>query len=229
MKPNHTLRILFALTTTVAYGQTLDYWPGENGVVFSGTSYDSSFEGFPDLITYDLFASTPDDMLVVDFILNVTAGTVYQNHTADFYGLPFADNTRPPRPGPLSGTFIEGRALAADSWVTTPGAGTACAQIGGACPGFENVGQVSHFDTSGEGVQTEFNFARITLIPDEQGAHSAEFSGYMQVANQPSPIVEPFNYAMRSVPEPNSLSSLMAALMGGLTVLRKRQPRGLGR
>lgn len=228
-RSNQLLTVVLALTASIAYGGVLTInVPGENGLTFSGIVYKSpvanpdvlGFEALETAMTYDLFATTPADVLVIDFTLDVSLGSVFHDRITDApYGTVF-DRDNGPAP---AGAIANNPQLGADSWVTTPGAGTACAQIGGACPGFENAGQVSHFDSSQDGAQTDFQFARITIVPDETGSYLADFTGYVQVANQPSPIVEPFSYRMTAIPEPDSFALQLIALLSGFAIIRKRR------
>lgn len=231
------LAVVLSLAASAAYGELTVHLPGENGFAFSGVEYDAPIAdpefvcdnteragiefSRPHAKTFDLFTSNPSDILVIDFTLGVSAGTVYQDLCVrNPYGALIRFDTGPP---PLGGTLGQNGGLRSDSWVTTPG-GTACAQIHGACPGFENAGLISHFDSSNDGAQTDFHFARITLNPDDTGVFTAELSGVVYVANQPRPLAEPFSFSMQgAVPEPGSRGLLMTALLGSLTTIRKRR------
>lgn len=242
MKRSHrTFVVLIALSASVVYGELTVNLAGGNGFAFSGTEYASPtakpgvtrFEVLQNATTFDMDMTTPDDILYIEFTLDVSAGSVYQDCgpntgcTRNPYGRAIATNTGPPDATlvfSVNETIANNPQVTADSWVTTPAKSTACALVNRACPGFDSGAPAIHFDGPSDGPQTDFNFARITMLPNESGVFAAEFNGSVVVANQPVPLAEPFSFTIRSVvPEPDSFGLLLTASLGGFAMIQKRR------
>lgn len=135
-------------------------------------------------LVHNYFMDSDADILRIGDV-NVT-GTVYNN--------PRGSDSAPINP-PFVAVFP---ALAADSFVTTPGE-TAIAGDGG----FNT--NSSFFDTSNDGPVSDFNFARLTT----QGPHNFQF--VVSVAGSAGPEV--FAFSVGIIPEPTALTLLLAAGM----------------
>ena len=99
--------------------------------------------------------------------------------------------------------------LGADSWITTPGAGTSTA---GGDLGDDNV---SWFDTTNDGAVTDFTFARLTTI-----GPLLTFRGVISVAGASGPELFPFNFG---IPEPSSMVFVAVSVASLAVVGRRRQ------
>lgn len=160
--------------------------------------------------TFDLSLSSLTDVMVIETELTVVEGSLYQ--TSIFGG----SNVSPPQAFilPLSPE------LHADSWITTPGFTTTA---GG--NEVDEVGTlVTHFDTQNTGAQIDFNFARLTLVPETPGG---DVQAILRVTAQartddPFPDCVKFEYVI-GVPEPHSLTLLAICLMSALPMVRKRR------
>jgi len=107
---------------------------------------------------YEFFATTDGDVLAVNFVTTTLNG-------GDFYQNTFGTAGSAPN-GALIGTFP---ALAADSYITTPGATSV---LGGGLPA---DGDDTFGDTSDEGAQTDFKFAQLTIPTGATGVFSGQF------------------------------------------------------
>ncbi|MEQ8835851.1 MAG: PEP-CTERM sorting domain-containing protein, partial [Lacipirellulaceae bacterium] len=161
----------------------------------------------PDSYVYDFFLSSDADILRVgNVFVELFSGS------GQLYNSPLGSNTAPPNP-----TFVAVfPALGADSWITTPGSVTATA---GGSLGDDNA---SWFDTSDDGPQQNFHFARLTA--DGVGA----FRGVVSVAGANGPESFPFNIIfsppIMPFPEPTSL----ALFAIGLLSFAGNRCRGIG-
>ena len=211
--------VLAVSSTTLGQGILVTHIDGDNGINLSGNAYTAAtdpmrdeYAPLVDATTFDLFVDTPGDILLIDFQMDLHAGSIWQEPDNRGYGVNLNSNNRPPDPA----AFSNWPALAADTWLTTPGS-TAVADD---AP-FLGPAQATHFDTDQNGAQTDFQFARITLVGD----YEAQFTGSIQVASSPRPITQPFSFAMFKVPEPSGLGMLLTALLVGSATMRRSSLR----
>jgi MYXO-CTERM domain-containing protein len=124
---------------------------------------------------------------------------------------PFGSNIEPPNPA-----FIAlNRALAYDSWITTPGE---TALTGADLPG---DGTGAWGDATDDGPQSSFQFARMTTPVGVL----VRFAGVVRVAGEHGP--EDFPFSIFDVPEPGGVA--LAVLAGlGLGRARRRQASRVG-
>ena len=210
--------VAFAAGTAFGQGQVVVELAGGDGVAYSGTAAPAAtdagrteYASLADATTYDLFVDTPDDILLVDFQLE-GAGTVWNDDIAENPYGKLGSDVKAPNPA----TFANWPALAADSWVRTPGATAAADNTP-----FLGPEMVTYFDTDVNGAQQRFNFARITLHSNFKKC--ANFKGSIQVADPAGPIIQPFRFSMGCVPEPGTMGLLLSTLLGGIAIFRKRR------
>lgn len=155
---------------------------------------------------YDYRVTTDGD------ILSVFAVQVSLNDGATLFNVPapFGSNVNSPDP-----SFIVLRpALGADSWITTPGATTL---LGGDLPG-DGV-NTTFGDTSIDGAQTDFMFARLTVPSGATGT----FSGWISIlGGDGSPYDQQFSFPI-GVPEPATIAMAGMGLIGMIGVARRRK------
>jgi hypothetical protein len=156
--------------------------------------------GVPDgARVYKFWVTTDADILSVDRVGIETSNPVFQ------VAPPFGADNEPPDPA-----FITlNRALEADTWITTPGATTLLG------PGLPGDGSTTTFgDTVDSGAQTNFQFAQITVLPNN---NSLRFEGRVNVRGATGPE----NFAFEFVPEPTTFAMAGLGLIG-LAALRRR-------
>jgi hypothetical protein len=144
---------------------------------------------------FEFFVTTDLDILSVDQV-NVTPGDLLFQETV------VGSNVNPPNPA-LVPVFP---ALAADSYITTPGTTNT---TGGANPFL--VPDSSWFDTDSNGAQNNFKFAQLTFPAANAGSWS--FTGRVNLAGT---TVENFPFSFSSgatIPEPSTM------VMGGLSLI----------
>lgn len=148
-------------------------------------------ESVPALVgayTCDLTLSSSADVLVVEADVQVANGTLFNDtvatHEASDHSPPF---------NILLGLFPE---LAADSYFTTPGASSAVADRV-----LTNGDRVISFDSTNDGAQTDFQWARLTLIPDADGMATATVSATIQTKAAPSPAFDTVGLTLLVTPE----------------------------
>ena len=209
---NVVLGLIVAFATTSAFGQ-LSFVGGGNNVTFSGSFGDAaSAANLPaGTQTYQLFATTESDLLLIDASLRVVQGE-FHNATAAELGSDVA-----PAAAALLGAFP---GLAADSWVTTNDPSTAAAGSNTLASGL----QITHFDTiTNPAIAEPFQWGQITIIPDaDTGLIEATLEGTIQTAASPTPIFDDFTYTF-GVPEPSSMGLVLSALLGGLAIIRRKR------
>jgi hypothetical protein len=163
------------------------------------------------------FVTTDADILSVNQVLvTLTGGSLYQ------VPAPFGSNTEPPDPLFVS---LVNPSLAADSWISTPGA---TSRLGGDLPG---DGTGSWGDLTNDGPQTNFKFAQLTIPAFSSGAR-ATFTCRISLAGANGPEVFSFvpfpedfpRPPFPTLPEPGS-ASLFALSVIGLASFRRRRPR----
>ncbi|MEQ8209423.1 MAG: hypothetical protein RH917_06285 [Lacipirellulaceae bacterium] len=201
--------ILAICLVFVPYAQALSATVSFHGG-FRPVSSEERTDGVPRSadIVYDIFVTTDADILRVG---NVTLRPSRGPET--LYNNAVGSDSAPPNPAFVA-VFP---ALGADSWITTPGVDTAIA--GG---GF-SADNSSWFDTTDDGPQQMFQFARLTL--DMLSYYN--FSGVISVAGVNGPEIFPFRFTLcGSCPEPTTL--VMAAIAGfGLIGVRRRNVQPL--
>src|SRR5690606_32629143 len=106
---------------------------------------------------HDFYATTDGDILSIGLV----------DITANLYNDGFGTDNAPPIEA-LIPTFPQ---LAADSWITTPGNTSVLGS-----DGFPGNGDTAWGDTSNNGPQDGFQFARLTTLPGEVGTFSGQFS-----------------------------------------------------
>ncbi|MEQ8209425.1 MAG: PEP-CTERM sorting domain-containing protein [Lacipirellulaceae bacterium] len=148
-----------------------------------------------DSIVHEFFVTTDGDILRVGDL----------NIDVALYNNPAGSDTMPPNPLFLP-VFPS---LGADSFITTPGD---TATAGG---GLSDQG-ASFFDSSNDGPQNNFLFARLTTAPGEGGT----FSGVISVAGSAGPEVFPFSFPL-GIPEPTSMMLVGLGLVGLGSVRRR--------
>lgn len=150
---------------------------------------------------YEFFLTSDADILRVGDVFIEGGAALYNNATGS--------NTAPPNPAFIA-VFPS---LGADSWITTPGAGTATA---GGSLGDDNA---SWFDTTNDGPQQNFLFARLTTPGD--GPYT--FRGVVSAAGAAGPETFPFEFTFpgTAIPEPTS-AMLFGLGMVGLLGARRR-------
>jgi threonine dehydrogenase-like Zn-dependent dehydrogenase len=157
------------------------------------------------------FRTTTDaDILQIDQVVVTVGGggTLYQ--VAQAAG---GSDTEPP--SPLFETLVP--TLTADSFISTPGA----TSIAGDTANPFGTQNNSWFDTTSDGAQTNFMFARFGLT----GANaSATFAGRVQVAGTAGPESFPFTFTLSNVdiPEPATVALGGMGLVGLLAVRRRK-------
>jgi MYXO-CTERM domain-containing protein len=107
--------------------------------------------------------------------------------------------------------------LTADSWITTPGATSIAGNVNDPFGTPNN----SWFDTTNDGPQSNFMFARVTLFG---GLRWGYLSGRIQVAGAEGPESFPFTLTLSVFPEPNSVIMGAMGLLGLVAVRRRRVP-----
>jgi hypothetical protein len=150
------------------------------------------------------FVTTDADILSVNQVLVSLSGgaTLYQVNP------PFGSNTEAPDPAFLA----LNASLAADSWISTPGA---TSRLGGDLPG---DGTGSWGDLTNDGAQgAPFHFATLTIPSFASGAR-ATFTGRISLAGATGP--EPKVFTLH-IPEPTSLGLIGSSLLG-LAGFRRR-------
>jgi hypothetical protein len=149
------------------------------------------------------FVQTDADILSVNQVLVTFTGgaSLYQ------VPAPFGSNTEAPDPAFLAFNA----SLAADSWISTPGA---TSRLGGDMPG---DGTGSWGDLTNDGPQNSFHFATMTIPSFASGAR-ATFTGRISLAGATGPEPKPF---VLHIPEPTSLGLIGTSLLG-LAGFRRR-------
>lgn len=149
---------------------------------------------------YEFRVTTDSDILSVDeVVIDLNGATLYQNA--------FGSDSEPPLPA-LVAAFP---ALSADTWITTPAPDTAIA--GG---GFANPGS-SWFDSTDNGAQANFLFARLTT------AGMGTFSGRVNTLG-PNGSVDNFGFSMIiGIPEPATIAMAGMGLIGIVACSRRRK------
>lgn len=146
---------------------------------------------------YDFFLSSDAD------IVSLASGSTSLVGSQFIYNNAAGSDTAPPNP-----LFLEVfPALAADSWITTPGT-----TFRDTCP-FDSCATRLWMDTTDDGPQTNFQFARRT------SASPFVFEGVVTVAGPTGP--EAFPFAFSIVPEPSALLVLGLGLTS-LLINRRR-------
>ena len=156
---------LLVFATSSVFGQAnLTVVGGGNNATFGGTgsmvTNDAAIASEPLLsgaATFDLVVSTESDILLFDAELTDTPG---MNVPGGWFNHATGTDVNPPLDAFVA-VFAD---LGFDTWVTTPGA-TAAAGAN-TLNGGPGASLVTHNDSTDEGPQTDFTFARITLIPD---------------------------------------------------------------
>jgi hypothetical protein len=149
------------------------------------------------------FVQTDADILSVNQVLVTFTGgaSLYQ------VAAPFGSNTEAPDPAFLAFNA----SLAADSWISTPGA---TSRLGGDLPG---DGTGSWGDLTNDCAQNSFHFATLTIPSFASGAR-ATFTGRISLAGDAGPEPKPF---VLHIPEPTSLGLIATSLLG-LAGFRRR-------
>lgn len=213
------------LAANAAFGQDISVGiaGGGNQVTYKGTGAvvpDSAVNGaggdaaLAGAVVFDLVLDSTADLLNIDAALTVTKGSLI-NYPSD--PATSASDTAPPSPFALPNL----QRLLADTWITTPSSATGAA---GANLIDEMGTKVSHFDSSDDGAQTDFQWANITLMPDADGNASATLVGEIQTSGTPTPVFDDFTYTLTvGVPEPTSMGLMLTALLGGLSFIRRKR------
>lgn len=167
---------------------------------------------------FEFRVTTDGDILSIN-TLQLTLGTGVQLYNHSFGE---ADEANPPNPA-LVGLFP---ALAADSWIDTPGP---TSLLGVKFPG-DGV-NTTYGDLTNDGPQQDFLFARITLSPAIESV-VARFRGFVSIAggggstvySQPFDFVTPLDPFPPDVPEP-STAALLSGAAGVIGFMRRNRQR----
>lgn len=151
-----------------------------------------------------LFVTTDRDIISVNNLkVDIFDGELFQVPP------PFGSDTSPPNP-----VFLSIRpALAADSWVTTPGSGTFL--LGPPLPG---DGTTTFGDLTNDGPVTDFQFAQFTL----PALSFAEISGRISVSQDAEVINKTFFFYYTLDPEPSSAVLAALGVVGAAWTGRRR-------
>lgn len=201
MKKFALMTAVIALMANAAAAATLEF----GQVNIRPVSPDEAAAGAPaGGEVYEFFInSTDNDVLSVN---NVRIEGIDPFQLGAPFGSDSADN------GPAFGDF--NAAARADSFITTPGAGTAQSS-----PTNFTEPDASWFDTTTDPPITQpFLFARLTVGPGSMG----NFSGRVSVTNGPGQVPDnfPFSYVI-GIPEPTSMMLFGIGLVG-LGITRRR-------
>lgn len=181
--------VLSVLMASAAFGQTSQsVIATSNNGSFSVTGAASTTGLLTDAANFGLWVDTQSDILLFDVRMNVSKGTWF-NETATGLG----DDKNPPNPALL----VAFPALADDSWITTPNAGSSFA---GAVTFSDSGDTATVFDTVDDGPQTGFQFGQVTLLADANGEAMATVTGQMQTAASPTPIFDDFEFTLQIGP-----------------------------
>jgi hypothetical protein len=155
---------------------------------------------------YQFQVTTDADILSISNVqITLTqGGPLYNNSFGD------AANAKPGNPA-LIGAFPP---LAADSWITTPGATTA--RLGPDLPG---DGTTTFGDLTNDGPQNNFVFAQLTVPAGTRGT----FTGQVSIAGGGGTTVfsQPFSFPI-GVPEPTTLGLAGLSLLGLVAASRRK-------
>ena len=162
---------------------------------------------------FDLSISNPDafDILSFSVELDIITGSLYNNQ----FG---TDNN--PHNTALEPSFP---AITADSWVTTPDAGTALAGDALGSVSAEGApGRTRVFDTASMPM-TEFHWGRITLLPGSDP--EATVAGVVQISDAAGDLHRnAFKVRLgAAVPEPTSLGLALVSCLGCLGLIRRKR------
>lgn len=142
---------------------------------------------------FEFFVTTDLDILSIDQVNVVPAASLFQEGVV-------GSNVEAPNPA-LIAVFP---ALAADSFLTTPGTTNT---TGGANPFL--VPDSSWFDTDNNGAVTNFKMGQLTFGPNAAGAWT--FAGRVNLAGT---TVENFPFEFSAIPEPSTLAMASLSLIG---------------
>jgi hypothetical protein len=160
----------------------------------------------------EMLGGVPPDARIMEFVTTTSADILQIDQvkvTGGVYNTPSGtggSDSAPP--SPLFVTLIP--QLGADSWIDTPGA-TSIAGDSSNPFGTENN---SWFDTTNDGAQSNFMFARLTVL-----SPNWSFTGRVQVAGAAGP--ESFGFGF-PVPEPGSFALAAVGLVGAVAARRRK-------
>lgn len=220
---NTVIGLMVVFATSTAFAQVEVMFSGAGAATFAGTENDvdaaavAADAALGTAKSYDLTVTTTADILLFDATLTLAGGTQFVNDDT-FTAITdsgLGSDTAPPQTALLGAFPI----LHADSWVTTPDSGTSAAGTIKLSSGMK----ATHFDTVTGPAVTDFHFARIVLLPGDDGIQ-ATLTGQVQTAADPTPNFDDFVYTFGGVvPEPASMGLVFTALLGGLAMIRRKR------
>lgn len=136
--------------------------------------------------TCDFSLSSSADILVIESVVDITAGSLFNNTNPAAVATDHAP--------PIDALFPTFPTLAADSYFNTPG-------LSSGVGGKDFAGdRVITFDSTNEGPQTDFQWGRLTLVPNADGLATATVNATIQTKASPSPVFDTVGLTLSVAP-----------------------------